>query len=104
MSTIKDTMAMLDHKDFIRKNVGEAVLYEQLSEECVELAHAALKKARKLRGENPTPVDIQDVDAHLIEEITDLMVVLDVLDLKESTEIKQYKLHRWACRNGFPNN
>ena len=44
----------------IRELVPEAVLYEQLAEECNELAQACLKKARKLRGENYTPKTIEE--------------------------------------------
>ena len=40
----------------ILEHVGEAAVLEQTAEECAELAHACLKMARKLRGENPTPV------------------------------------------------
>ncbi len=36
--------------------IGEPAVYEQLAEECSELAKAALKMARILRNENPTPV------------------------------------------------
>lgn len=36
-------------------SLGEPALLEQLAEECSELAQAALKLARKERGENPTP-------------------------------------------------
>lgn len=33
------------------ENIGEPAMLEQLAEECVELAHAALKLARVERGE-----------------------------------------------------
>lgn len=33
--------------------VGYAACYEALAEECMELAHCALKLARVLRGDNP---------------------------------------------------
>ena len=39
----------------IIEQIGECAVLEQLAEECVELAQAALKLARKKRGENPTP-------------------------------------------------
>lgn len=35
--------------------IGLPALLEQTAEECTELAHACLKEARRLRGENPTP-------------------------------------------------
>lgn len=41
--------------------IGEAATYELLAEECIELAHAALKMARVKRGENPTPATEEKV-------------------------------------------
>ena len=41
----------------IAEKIGQAALLEQTAEEAAELSHAALKLARILRGENPTPVD-----------------------------------------------
>ena len=35
--------------------IGKPAMLEQTAEECAELAHACLKEARRLRGENPTP-------------------------------------------------
>lgn len=42
-------------KTTIIETIGEPALLEQLAEECSKLSQAALKLARKLRGENPTP-------------------------------------------------
>lgn len=39
----------------ILNKIGEPAVLEQLAEECTELAQSALKLARKIRGENPTP-------------------------------------------------
>lgn len=41
--------------DDVLEMIGTAALLEQLAEESAELAQAALKMARKLRNENPTP-------------------------------------------------
>ena len=41
--------------------IGVPAMLEQLAEECSELAHASLKLARKIRGENPTPKDIPEL-------------------------------------------
>ena len=38
------------------EKIGEPAMLEQLAEEAAELSHAALKLARIIRGENPTPV------------------------------------------------
>ena len=45
----------------IIEEIGEAAMLEQLAEECTELAKAALKMARIIRKENPTPVTEKDV-------------------------------------------
>ena len=65
----------------IRNAVGMPALYEGLAEEAVELAHAALKMARIMRGENPTPADLGDALAKLKEELGDLEIYLDILEL-----------------------
>lgn len=41
--------------DGVLDMIGTAALLEQLAEESAELAQAALKLARKMRNENPTP-------------------------------------------------
>ena len=60
-------------------SIGRPALLEQLAEESVELAHAALKLARKLRGESPTPVDEESLTRNLMEEIADVDVMLSEL-------------------------
>lgn len=48
--------------DDVLDMIGTAAALEQLAEESAELAQAALKMARKLRGENPTPKSRADVE------------------------------------------
>ena len=64
--------------DDVLEMIGTAALLEQLAEEWAELAQAALKMARKIRNENPTPKSRADCVANLQEEIADveLCVVL----------------------------
>lgn len=52
----------------IVERIGEPAFLEQLAEECSELAQAALKTARKYRGENPTPKTIDECYDALQEE------------------------------------
>lgn len=65
--------------------IGEAACYEALAEECSELCHAALKQARLLRGENPVgdSYDISKVHKMLVEEATDVLLILEELGMKE---------------------
>lgn len=51
----------------IIEEIGEAAMLEQLAEECTELAKAALKMARIIRKENPTPVTEKEAIANIRE-------------------------------------
>jgi NTP pyrophosphatase (non-canonical NTP hydrolase) len=84
----------------IKQKVSEAALYEQLAEECVELAHAALKLARIKRGENPTPVSAKEAMDAVMEEYTDLRLVAYVLEMGWDVEVFEQKLLRWHKRLG----
>ena len=83
---------------YIRENTPLPALYENLAEECIELAHAALKKARILRNENPTPADPDEVDERLTEEFTDIMVCVATLDILIDFKMYEEKFERWSDR------
>ena len=59
--------------------IGDPATFEQLAEECSELAHACLKMARVLRGENPTPVMPSDAQEAVIHEIADVALSIDTV-------------------------
>lgn len=61
--------------------IGRAAMLEQLAEEAAELAQAALKAARILRGDNPTPVTLKEAEEHLVEEYTDVYQCAMELDV-----------------------
>lgn len=82
----------------VSEKLSEAALYEQLAEECVELAHACLKKARKLRGENPTPLEMYDIDVRVEEEFTDVALVSSLLGLHSNLKLYWEKYERWCQR------
>lgn len=63
----------------IAKKLTRAAALEQMAEEAAELAQAALKYARILRGENPTPVTEREAMGHLSEEVADVLVCMDVV-------------------------
>lgn len=65
------------------KDLSTSALLENLAEECAELAHAALKEARRLRGENPTPATAEECQKALTEESADVVGMLGVV-----TELK----------------
>jgi len=92
-------MSIYDDIQCIRENTPDAALYEQLAEEAVELAHAALKYARVLRKESPTPVTETQAMMAVGQEYNDLMTVMLAIPtpMWHETMIKG-KLARWAER------
>lgn len=82
----------------IKELISEAAVYEQLAEEAAELAQAASKCARILRGENPTPVSWEEAYKNLIEEFTDVKVCGNELNLIVDMEIYSAKMRRWQHR------
>lgn len=63
--------------------IGLPALLEQTAEECMELGHACLKLARKMRGENPTPAQSMDILHSICEEAADVEVCINML-IRES--------------------
>ena len=59
--------------------IGMAAAMEGLAEEATELAHAAQKYARILRGENPTPVTLEGARINLVEETVDVQITQDAI-------------------------
>ena len=88
----------------ILDEIGEPAMLEQLAEEASELAQAALKLARKERGDNPTPKTKQQCVADLLQEIADVKLVMSCLQSliwfndDEINRIKSEKLMRWIQR------
>lgn len=85
------------------KQLGVAPILEQTAEECVELAHALLKFARKLRNENPTPTEFPDLFNKMDEETADVEVCIDILRrcvirTPEVEKTKIEKVIRWKKR------
>lgn len=92
MSRLSDTGTV------VTDALSDAALYEQLAEECVELAHACQKKARKLRGENPTPMEMVDIDDNVVEEYTDVQLVAGLLNIYIDLPLYWDKYDRWCKR------
>lgn len=82
----------------IEKIIGKPALLEQLAEECSELAQAALKYSRVLRGENPTPVTEMEAYTKTIEEYTDVIQCAIELDLSIDQSQLVRKDKRWNER------
>lgn len=97
--------------EFIRANTSEASQYEQLAEECTELAHVAQKLARYLRGEQPVAedFDFDEESLHLLVEYADTILCLHVLcplydpdktedEMNDIVRSYYAKLDRWVDR------
>ena len=85
--------------------IGKPALLEQTAEECTELAHACLKEARRLRGENPTPKTTPECWLAISEELTDLQLCMEMLegagygaDPVAAADQRAAKLLRWRER------
>lgn len=84
--------------------IGVPAMLEQLAEGCSELAHASLKLARKIRGENPTPKNISELIENFKEETADVNLCIwlleneGILDTNEIIATKYNKLCRWIDR------
>lgn len=82
----------------IRRTIGREAALEQLAEEAAELAQAALKVSRILRGVNPTPMHLDDAERALVEELSDVILCAQVAGLIPEQDIMITKLRRWAER------
>lgn len=88
----------------ISEIIGQPALLEQLAEECNELAQCALKLARKMRGDNPTPKTEAEIKENLQEEIADVQLCISMImsdglfDSNEMISVAQWKLARWYVR------
>lgn len=96
---LTQTPTAIENIDIIKQTVPMPDLYEQLAEEAAELAQAANKMARVLRGTNPTPKTEEEARNNLIEEYTDVVSVgTNILDIHPDWLIGDYKLYRWRNR------
>lgn len=88
----------------VGRYIGIPALLEQRAEECAEFSKACLKLARKIRNENPTPADTNDIIINVNEEASDVLVCIDsllesrILTTEAVQQSKTYKRTRWEKR------
>ena len=86
----------------IIKEIGTAAMLEQLAEECTELGKAALKMARIIRKDNPTPVTIEQAKENLCEESGDVITCIEMLESADVLFVddneRNAKIERWKNR------
>lgn len=80
------------------EKIGEPAMLEQLAEEAAELSHAALKLARIIRGENPTPVTEVEAWENVIEEFTDVSMCAFELEVNANMDVWDAKAQRFRER------
>lgn len=86
---------------YMLDQIGEPAMYEQMAEECIELAKAVLKTARVLRGENPTPVTEDEAWAMVLEDAADVWNCINEVGIFGRPELEQItyeKLKRFKTR------
>lgn len=94
-----DSMSMSSNINYIKQNIPVEDLYICLAEEAAELAHAASKIVRALRGINPVSKTVQEIYKNLVEEYTDLFLIANhMLNLDADFGRMEGKLHEWAER------
>lgn len=95
-------MILIQYKEeimpLIEESISRAGLFEQLAEEATELAHAALKMARVLRGENPTPMSEKAAEIYVLEEYSDVVLCARILEVQENHSVMLMKHKRWNER------
>lgn len=82
----------------IRDKVGRPAIAEQVAEEAAELGKEALKYARAIRNENPTPTPAGESFKRMIDELSDLLVVCDALGVHPDLQWMHFKRDRWVER------
>ena len=86
----------------IIEEIGTAAMLEQLAEECNELGKAALKLARIVRKNNPTPVTEEQAKENLCEESGDVINCIEMLEgadiLFVDDDARKSKIIRWENR------
>ena len=82
--------------------IGVPAMLEEMAEESTELALACMKMARKLRDENPTFLQIEDIHDDLIEALSMLKALewlltdeTDILDAQEMHDRTNKKYRSW---------
>ena len=76
------------------EELGTPAVLEMCAEECVELAHACLKLARKIRDDNPTPKTVEECTNALAEEMGDMYLCMRLVTETELVSLES--IESWA--------
>jgi hypothetical protein len=84
-------------RDFIKMNIGERALLEQLAEEASALSQAALKVIKAAGySKNPTSGTEEEACDNMINKLLDVICVYYVLGGKENGENYRPYLESWV--------
>lgn len=94
---VKDSME--EKRIYIREKLSVMDALVQLGEECSELSAIVFKLIRKIDETNPTPLSFSEINQRVDEEVSDVMLCLDVIggDFGDM-ELYRKKLDRWVKR------
>ena len=101
---MNETEKTTNNQHTLMEIIGLPAMLEQCAEECVELAKATLKLARKIRDDNPTPLSYETIVQNVEEEIADVRLCIKSLtegltiDEADILRIEEYKKARWHER------
>ena len=99
MKSVRDkNMEYFKNIIYSQKEMSCESRFQQLAEECAEACQAALKVVRTLNEDNPTTISTNEAVEHLVEEISDIKVCLDLIGLGPSKEIMEQKAERLVKR------
>lgn len=84
----------------IRNFVKERDMLEQLAEEAAELSQAAIKviRAGGMAKGLPTPVNYNDAFENLVEEASDIRLILNIMGIYTTEPVENPKARRWHDR------
>lgn len=82
----------------IHEEIGVPATFEGLAEEATEVAQVALKIARILRGESPTPVTLEEAISNLEKEWSQLNIYAVDLGLEVNGKVCEKAVKRFEKR------
>lgn len=88
---MNETISMVEH-------IGLAAIYEGIAEEAAELAAAAAKMGRILRGQNPTGINYDECKGRVVTELTHLSMYTSDIGLFPNNVIADQAKQRFIDR------
>ena len=84
--------------NYIKENLTEKDFVIQAIEECSELIQALSKRYRIIEGVNPTTKSPDENMEDVVEEWTDLWMIMSILNIGADLAQVDYKFLRWSNR------